>query len=181
MTAPLNSSHSIRAYNGVNNAPMSKYCAVLTLPSGPPMAMRRLAAANSANKSIEIFATVKSAVEPHKYGLTNMYSGRDKATARYVAVTEVYPYFLTNTIKKPKPTISMTKMWIDFSYMNSFSATVIPPSCPYLFSWGINAMPITIEIAKKNAAHFVMLFLAESAIVAPLNVQLFLYWLSNSI
>src|SRR4030065_1246804 len=119
ITAPLNKSHSLSAYNGVNIAPMSKYCDVLTLPSGPPMAMRRLAAANSANKSIEIFATVKSAVDPHKYGLTNMYSGRDKATAKYVAVIAEYPYFLTNTIKKPKPTISMTRRWIDFSYMNS--------------------------------------------------------------
>src|SRR4030065_2058644 len=96
-----------------------------------------------------------------------MYSGRDKATARYVAVTEVYPYLLTKTIKKPKPTISMTRMWIDFSYMNSFSATVIPPTCPYLFNWGTNAMPMIIEIAKKNAAHFVILFLEESVMVAP--------------
>src|SRR4030066_649398 len=156
MTAPLNKSHSLRAYNGVNNTPISKYCDVLTLPSGPPMAMRRLAAANSANKSIEIFATVKSSVEPHKYGLTSIYSGRDKATARYVAVTEGYPYFLTKTLDKPKPTISMTRMWIDFSYMNSFSAIVIFPSCPCLLSWGTNAMPMSIEIVKKNAAHFVI-------------------------
>lgn len=32
-------------------------------------------------------------------------------------------------------------------------------------------MPITIEITKKNAAHFVMLFLAGSAMVIPLTVQ----------
>ena len=62
---------------------------MLILPSGPPIAIRRLAAANSANKSMEILLVDRSAAEPQRYGLSNMYNGKDKATKRKVAVIEV--------------------------------------------------------------------------------------------
>src|SRR3989337_3870560 len=82
ITAPLNKNHSLMAYNGVNSNPISRYCEVFILPSGPPIAIRRLAAANSANNSMDILVIDMFAPEPHKYGLTNMYKGKDKATAR---------------------------------------------------------------------------------------------------
>ena len=71
---------------------------------------------------------------------------------RKVAVIEEKPYFLTKTIKKPKPIRSMTRTSMDFSYMKAFSDGEGDTTFAYLFSSGTSAIPTMTAITKKTAA-----------------------------
>ena len=81
-----------------------------------------------------------------------MYRGSDNATSRKVAVMEEKPYFLTKTIKKPKPIRSITRTSMDFSYMKAFSDGEGETTFAYLLSSGTSATPTIIAIIKKTAA-----------------------------
>ena len=88
----------------------TKYCSIFNRPSTAPMQMSRLAAANSAKRKPLMFITSNS---PGRKLFTSRYTGTAMLTARKVAVREVNSWPRRNTMRKPKPTSSMARMWMD--------------------------------------------------------------------
>ena len=93
----------------VNKIARMKYWSIFSRPNTAPMQISKLAAANSAKRKPLMFITSYS---PGRKLLATIYTGMAMLTARKVAVREENSWPRRNTIRKPKPTRSMARMWM---------------------------------------------------------------------